>query len=290
MDPKEIAKAEEAAMSNKYDKGYWKESIIDLTALLEFASPAKKTEINMDIGWNNWKMRLKDEAAEIAKAVLADKETTDIAKSSAHSLLSLYYSEKPDKKIEASEHARLAQELTSSSGLRHRVNLNSCVIALGNMGDLTRAEQVFQKVAMENEKVEKTGNAKEVEKSKHQRGKNGYNFVSKVLIPQGRFDEAGKELIRNVIPRYMEVGAYTDLAAAYHQLSVVYRKQKKLKEALSYERMSLVLWEEYSDDPTRAPQAEKNIKDILAEMQEHNGEQKQGKIEEPERKISARDK
>ncbi len=290
MEQNVISKAEEEAMA-EYEQGNWLKSISLLVVLIKFVDNlGKKSELSMNIGWNKWKLRLKDEAAEIALAILGNEKATNIAKSSAHSLLSLYYSEKPGNEDLSSEHARLAQKLTpKNSEVRHRKNLNSCGIAMMNIGKLDRAEQVLRKVAEENESAEQSDDKTIAKNAEHDRGRNGYN-LSKVLVSLGRIEEAGKELIRNVIPRYMEVGAYTDLAAAYHQLSVVYRKQKKLKEALTYEKMSLVLWEEHSDDPTRAPQAKKNIEDIEAEMQQQDGEPEQLKVDEPEKKITARDK
>lgn len=157
-------------------------------------------------------------------------------------------------------HAKLAQELLPQNAtMNQAINLNACGIAMAKIEEMGRAEGILLKVAKINEQLEKSDDLVLAKKAKHQRGKNGYNLASLVFIPQKKSEEAINELINEVIPRYKNVGAETDLAAAYHRISEAFENLKKYNDSLYWEELSLDLWQKHPDDPKRAETAEKNI-------------------------------
>ncbi len=258
-----------------YDKGEWNKALELLEIVFQAHPIDNKTaaEIHMLVGWNYWKRGDKDLAASswMNAMEIVTQEKDNITKASAHAGLSIYYAEKGEKE-KVLYHAKLAQELLPESAtMNQSMNLNACGISLAKIGELELAEEVLRKVAKINEQLEKSDDSVIAKKATHQRAKNGYNIASLVYIPQKKWQEAIKELNNEVAPRYVKVGAETDLAAAYHRLSEayesierpgIYKEKPKLEYALILEERSLNLWRRHSDDPKRAETAEKNIQRI----------------------------
>lgn len=268
-----------------YDKGEW---IAALRILCEARSLAGEKIsrldelvlinriIDMHEGWNYWK-KGDIELAVIAWQTATEKGSDEITQASAHAGLGIYFADKGNRE-KALYHAKLAQELLPEKAtINQNMNLNACGISLAKIGELDRAERILLKVAKINEQLE--GRPFEIspdpalsKKAKHQRAKNGYNLVSLIYLPQGRWDEAIRELYEEVIPRYTAVGAETDIAAAYHRMAEAYEKMaetggvdskaEELEMALTYEKISLGFWQKHPDDPTRVVTSEKNIANI----------------------------
>jgi tetratricopeptide (TPR) repeat protein len=257
----------------EYDAGNWTVAIKILTKAKEEAEPVEQAEIDAYIGWNMWKMQRKEEAAEIwecmilTKAVLAGV-ASKATRASAHAGLGIYYAEKSDKE-KALEHAQLAQDLLPEDAtLQQNKNLNACGITVAKIGELGQAEEILKRVARINEQLEKSDDPEIAKEAKHQRAKNGYNLASLVYIPRRMYSAAIKELKNRVVSRYMEVGAETDLAAAYHRIAEAYENLRDYDNALHFEKMSLKLWEKHPDDPKRVETAKVNIARIEAKMRE----------------------
>lgn len=279
MKEKKIRKMMNEALE-LYDKGEWNKAIEMLNAASEKAAGDGNLEVLREIytylGWNYWKKQDKEKAQDYWLDAI-DYSTcsfrtygTPITQASAHAGLGIYYAEKGDKE-NALRHAKLAQELLPANAtINQAMNLNACGISLAKIGELDRAEEILRKAAKINEELEGSEDLPIAKKAKHQRAKNGYNLASLVLIPRGKYVEAIKELYREVIYRYSDVGAETDLAAAYHRLSEAYEKMAETAEtdgkagqltmALVYEKISRDLWEKHQDDPSRLKTAEENIK------------------------------
>jgi len=262
-----------------YDKGEWNASIslLEQTYLWTLGDNKTGAEIEMHIGWNEWKKANKLQAATRWETVMRIPAADKITQASAHAGLGIYYAEKGDKE-KALHHARLAQELLPlNATINNVMNLNACGISLAKIGELDHAEEVLRKVAKINEQLEKSADPILAKKAKHQRAKNGYNLASLILIPQSRFYEALMEL-EEAIPRYVAVGAETDLAAAYHRVAEANEKMAEgdshftvnlatLNLALSAEEKSLTLWQKHPDDPKRIETAEKNVQRIKDKIQ-----------------------
>jgi tetratricopeptide (TPR) repeat protein len=241
-----------------YNDGNWQPSINKLQAV--------KAEADVYISWNLWKMQKKGEAASIWKEVIFGTVADDVTKASAYAGLGIYYAEMGNKE-KALEYAQFAQNLLPENATANQnKNLNACGITMAKIGELDQAEKILSKVAYINQQLEKSDDPVIVREAKHQRAKNGYNLASLIYIPQKRFKEAVAELEARVIPRYIEVEAETDLAAAYHRISEVYENgtgvNYDLEQALHFEQLSFVLWQEHSDDPERAKTARKNVSRI----------------------------
>jgi len=251
----------------EYDAGEWIKSRGLIEELRGSGTKAQEAELDMLDGWNLQKLKDFEKACEVSESVVSNPFADDQAKSSAYSLLAIYYSKKKETESRALECARLAQELMPENAtIPQNMRLNACGIAFANLGKLAEAEKILRRVMAINKSLENSADAEVARKAKHQLAKNIYNLVSLILIPTGRLDEAYNELSKNVIPRYQEVNAETDLAAAFHQLSVVCKKQGNLVSALRFEKSSLELWIKHPDDPARITKAEQNIKNIEAEM------------------------
>lgn len=265
-----------------YDKGEWSNAIDLLRPLLkEEISLKERRDVLMHLGWNFWKRGDKALASTSWEAALSE-EAGSITQASAHAGLGIYYAEKGDKE-NALRHAKLAQELLPQNAtMNQAINLNACGIAMAKTGELGRAEGILLKVAKINEQLEgrpleRSPDPALSKKAKHQRAKNGYNLASLIYLPQGRWDEAIRELYEEVIPRYTVVGAETDLAAAYHRMAEAYEKMaetgdidsktEELEVALAYEKVSLNFWQKHSDDPKRAEIAGKNITNIINKIE-----------------------
>lgn len=261
-----------------YDKGEWNAALELLEIIFQtcYVNNKEAAEIHMLAAWNHWKRGEKDLAASVWMTTIQIAGADKITKASAHAGLGIYYAEKGDKE-KALHHAKLAQELLPENAtMNHAMNLNACVISLAKLGELEQAEALLRKVAEINEQLEKSDDSVLAKKAKHQRAKNGYNLASLVYIPQKRFTEAIKELNNEVAPRYVKVGAETDLAAAYHRLSEayefverpgIYEEKPKLEYALTLEIRSLNLWQKHPDDPKRIETAEKNIQRIKEKIE-----------------------
>ena len=242
----------------------------------------QKHEIEVLISWNWWKMGRKQDAVAVWKRVLlVNTDVYSVTLSSAHAGLSIYYAEEGNKE-EALKNAQLAQKLLSGYATAHQnKTLNSCGIALANIGELEKAEEILQRVSNMNERLMGSIDPKIAREARHQRAKNGYNLTSLVYIPQERFYEAIKELEEEVIPLYEAVKAETDLAAAYHRVAEVNEKiagddlhftvnTAALNLAFSAEEKSLTLWRKHPDDPKRIKTAEENLKRIEEKIQKLN--------------------
>jgi|GEM_PF-5461133 len=256
-----------------YDNGEWNKSleILENQETISRASPQEAGEMGVLTGFNYWKKGERENAFYLWRNVVDEESEgwTKIAAASAHAGLGMYYAEKGEKE-KALEHARLAQDLLPEDATLNQVmNLNACGITLANIGELERAEEVLRRVAKTNEQLEKSGDSAVAQKAMHQRGKNGYNRVSLVLIPQKRWDMALYELLKEVIPRYEEVGAETDLAAAHHRVSEIWINMGNLDAALNAEEDSRLLWKRHEDDvPGRVKMSEQNIVQIRKLMRE----------------------
>lgn len=262
-----------------YDKGNWNEAIDLLTPMdiRTLTNSKEVAEIEMHIGWNYWKKNNKELAVSYWEQVRGNPDADSIIQSSVCAGLGIYYAEKGDKE-RALYHAKLAQELLpENANMNQAINLNACGISLAKIGELKKAEKILQKVAKINEQLERSPDSALSKKAKHQRAKNGYNLASLIYLPQGRWDEAIRELYEEIIPRYTAVGAETDLAAAYHRMAEAYEKMaetgdinsktEELEMALAYEKVSLNFWQKHSDDPKRAEIAGKNITNIINKIE-----------------------
>lgn len=256
-----------------YDNGEWNKSLelLEDQETISRASPIEAGEMAVLAGFNYWKKDEKENAFYLwSNAINETAEGwTRIMAASAYAGLGMYYAEKGEKE-KALEHAQLAQDLLPEDATLNQVmNLNACGITLAKIGELERAEEVLKKVAKTNEWLEKSDDPVVAQKARHQRGKNGYNKVSLVLIPKKRWDQALYELLNEVIPRYEEVGAETDLAAAHHQVSKIWIGKGNLDAALNAEEDSKLLWKRHQEDaPGRVEIADENIADIKAKMRE----------------------
>lgn len=273
-----------------YDKGEWSKAIDLLRPLLnKKISLKERREVLMHLGWNFWKSGNKAMAAvswEAALGLGADAVTL----ASAHAGLGIYHAERKDKE-QALHHAQLAQDLLPESATINQVmNLNACGISLAKVGESERAKKVLEKVIRINKELEKSEDPVISKKAKHQIGKNFYNLSSLIHIKQGRLDEALKDLLNEVIPRYMAVGAETDLAAAYHQVAAIYEKRESYDKALEFEEKSKVIWDRHiKDDPKRSETAAENIARIKEKIGYIGIGQKQGTTSLP-KEVSERDK
>ena len=254
-----------------YDKGEWSEAL-DLLKLLRNQEMYNATSIELAEatvleGWNYWKKGEKVTAEYLWQLVLTSTSTTIVptrtTEVSAHAGLAICCAEEGEKE-EALEHAQLAQDLLPMEATINQVmNLNACGITMAKIGELERAEEILQKVAKINERLEKSDNPEIARKAKHQRAKNGYNLASLILIPQRRWNQALYELLEEVIPRYDKVNAETDLAAAYHRVSEVWMGKDDLDAALLAEKSSEFLWEKHQKDaPGRVETSRENIRKI----------------------------
>lgn len=251
-----------------YDKGKWEAALNLLRPLLKHRLRRRdRCEALMHIGWNFWKSGRKAMASDCWEAALG-KYADRITLASAHAGLGIYYATALDK-AKALHHAKLAQELLPEKAtMNQSMNLNACGIALAKLGELDRAKDVLQKVMEMNERLEKEGDSDLARRAKHQRAKNGYNLSSLVFMKQGKLEEALKELLNEVIPRYIAVDAQTDLAAAYHQVAAIHESRGNFPEALHYEEMSKEIWDKHrKDDPKRSETAAVNIARIEEKMQ-----------------------
>ncbi|MEA2098483.1 MAG: hypothetical protein U9P70_05420 [Patescibacteria group bacterium] len=256
-----------------YDDGEWNASleILENQEIIKRASFKEIREAAVLAGFNYWKKGEKEKAFLLWINVTGRvfEGWTRIEVASAHAGLGMYYAERDEKGM-ALEHARLAQDLLPEDAtLNHVMHLNSCGITMAKIGELERAEEILKKVAKINEQLEKSDDPVIARKAKHQRAKNGYNLVSLILILQRRWDEAFSELELEVIPRYQNVGAETDEAAAWHRMSEIAESTGDLYVAYAHEKKSLYLWERHQKNaPGRVKMALENIREIEAKMRE----------------------
>lgn len=272
--------------------GEWGKSFKALAVILCDRDITEETagEIDMIAGWNKWKMGDKDSALKYWLAVLKNKKSTVKTQAGAHAGLAIYYSEKADKE-KTLRHAKLALELLPKNAtLSISMNLNACGIARAKIGELDGAEKVLRKVAGMNEELERSKDPEISREGTLQRAKNGYNLSSLIYMKQGRQDEALDELMNEVIPRYLAVGAKTDLAAAYHQVAAIWENRGNFEKALEFEERSKAIWDEHKkDDPKRLETAQKNIERIKGKMGHIDLGQAQATIDLP-KNVSERDK
>jgi len=273
-----------------YDKGEWSKAIDLLSPLLkENISLKVRREVLMHLGWNFWKSGDKAMASTTWEAALR-AGSDEVTKASAHAGLGIYFADKGDRD-QALHHSRLAQELLPKNAtMNQRINLNACGISLAKIGELERAKEVLLKVVKLNQELEKSQDPAIAKKARHQLGKNYYNLSSLIHIKQGKLDEAFDDLMNQVIPRYIAVGAETDLAAAYHQVAVIHEDRGNYDKALEFEEKSKAIWDKHiKDDPVRSETAYKNIVRIKGKMVYINIGQKQEMSDLP-KEVSERDK
>lgn len=255
-----------------YDKGEWNKSLEVLSGERHpVPTRAELAEIASFQGWNNWKKGEKEEAYLFWSnvAFIRPEEATAVVKASVYAGLGIYYAEEGEKE-EALEHIQLAHDLLPEDATIQQVMyLNSCGIVLAKIGELERAEEVLKKVAKTNEQLERSDDPTVSQKATLQRAKNGYNKVSLVLIPKERWNQALYELEHEVIPRYQDVGAETDEAAAWHRMSEIAERTGNPYAAYAHEKKSLHLWERHQEDaPGRIKMAQENIARIEAKTRE----------------------
>jgi len=274
------------------EMGEWSKSFKALAVIVCDRDVTEETagEIDMIAGWNKWKMGDKDSALKYWLAVLKNRRSTVKTQAGAHAGLAIYYSEKADKE-KTLRHAKLALELLPKNAtLSISMNLNACGIARAKIGELDGAEKVLRKVAGMNEELERSKDPAIEREGALQRAKNGYNLSSLIYMKQGRFEEALNELLKEVIPRCIEVGAKTDLAAAYHQVAAIYENRGNFEKALEFEERSKAIWDEHiKDDPKRSETAQKNISRIKEKMGHIDIGEMQATIDLP-KNVSERDK
>ena len=156
----------------------------------------------------------------------------------------------------------------------HTVNLNTASVSLIKSKNYARAEIILKITAELNEHHELSSDPLLALQGTYQRAKNGDNLAFGVYTPQKRFNEAVKEIEKEVIPRYKTVlqtgmvQAGSDLAVTYYKLSELYEKladkadvcgkQQMTTAALNYKAKSLALWKTYAgSDSDQIKNAEK---------------------------------
>lgn len=263
-----------------YEKGDW-DRFFEILDEVKGANDQETMEILVSYAWGYWKKGAKSNAAYYWTMVSNSKKASDVTIASAHAGLGIYYAEEGNRE-EALKHAQFAQDLLPEDAtVNQNKNLNACGITLAEIGELKKAEEILQKVSEVNRRLINSIDLEIVREATHQLAKNGYNLVSLVYTPQGRYYEAIKELEEEVIPCYEAVKAETDLAAAYHRVAEVNEKIAEagaisvsvklaaLKLALSAEKKSFKLWEKHKKDaPGRAETSLENIKRIENKMGE----------------------
>ncbi len=252
-----------------YNRGSWRDAAT-LIENINGATQIEAYEMFALIGWIDWKIGGINKSTAVLMWNDVIKNGEEIADqttlATAHAGLGIYYAENGNKD-EALQHAQLAQDLLPENAISYQNrNLNSCGITMAKIGELSRAEEILKKVAKINEQLMKSNDQEIAREATHQRGKNGYNLATLVYIPQKMWNEAIEELQNVVILRYIEVGAETDLAAAYHRIAECYENLSDFENALIFEEKSLEFWKKHSDDPQRVKTAEKNIRHLKQMM------------------------
>lgn len=246
---------------NFYDKGNWNRTEEEL---LELSETLKSAQCSIDVlsGWNLWKSGKKEAAYELWHRVAFNSYTDELEVLSAMCGMMLYQAESGNKTFALIIMEDIKERISSLEGssIRLTVSMNSVGIALAKLKMTMEAETILKEAMLLNEKIINTGGPEKAD-AIHQRSKNGYNLVSLILIPHGRNEEAFALLVNKVIPGYREIGADTDLAAAYYRASLASTDEKT---ALNYLILSAEIWYFHKkDDPKRWEDAIENIKKEL---------------------------
>lgn len=244
------------------DKGDWSDAL-DLLEKITEATPQEKWKITNLRAWIYWKQGEKTAARNLWGFVVDSKAKKAIV-TSAHTGLSIYWAER-DNKEKAIKHAKLALFLPPGEATtRDTTNLNGCAIAMAKIGELKKAEELFEEAASLNRILVDSDSPEIERKATHQLAKNCYNLATLIHLPQENWKKALAKLHQAIIG-YKEVSAKTDEAAAHHRIAEVFENKRYLKKALTSETRSLQLWEE-KKIPDRVEMAKKNIARIKAKI------------------------
>lgn len=221
------------------------------------------------LGWIFWKAKKRMEAVKLWNAISGSTLANSSAKMFADAGLAVYYAE---EKMEDEADAAISEIKASfcafENSLMTVIILNSLLKALADLGRYDEAKEVFNRGAEISESLEKYPDSEITRRAKHQRAKLGFNFATRLLIPNGDYDKAERELCDEVANRYLEaVGENNDLAACYHWIGVVLLKKGEEKKALKIEVASWKIWNRLRQDfPNRDKAASSNIWDICELM------------------------
>ena len=176
---------------------------------------------------------------------------------------------------QASTQTNLATgDASSYVEISHTKSLDDFVVSLTKSKNYNYAKIFFKKTAHLNEHHELSDDPILALQGKYQRAKNSDNLAFLIYVPQGRLNDAIKEIKKEVIPRYeavLQAGmvqAGSDLAVAYYKLSELYDKladkadvsgKRQMKTAaLKYKTKSLALWKIYDkNDPDQVKTVKK---------------------------------
>lgn len=267
-----VEKTLEEIRKGPYDTGNWGEAEQRLSELSKILNAAQ-CSVGVLSGWNAWKAGKKDTAYNAWYQSALNPSITEADLLSALCGMMLYQAETGKEKMALTlvliEQIKEKLNSLENTNIRLTVSLNSLGIGLAKLKRMEEAEAALREAMRLNGNIAST-----TEKRRdaiHQQSKNGYNLASLILIPGGRKNEAFHLLTEKVIPGYKEVGAETDLAAAYYRTALSCPAQ-----ALNYLILSAEMWYLHkSDDKDRWRGAVENIKRELAKtLQEKEVEKK----------------
>ena len=230
-----------------------------------------------------WRKGYKDKAAEEWEEITSFREeSTTTARIKAHARLALYYQEKGNKE-KADDHLFLAL----NSELFENIDKITFTLINHEIRGVYHAREDEITPAMSNLKVaayfyeefekEKSDHSKE---AKLLRAETGLELASLVYLPRENPEKALEELKKEVIPRIRpsshlrrifgwSTREETDLAAAYHLMSVSYDKIAEKSNnsqmaalALCFESESLNMWKRHPDYLGRVETAKANIETL----------------------------
>ena len=251
-----------------YNQGKWAEAETELQKTMNhLAELSSYLSALVLLAWINWKRNEKAQARYLWAATYENDYIKEIDCVSAMCGLAIYHSELEGESAKERTQSFIDKIKMKMKGIGDlnvatAVQMNSLGIALAKIGNLDEADSILREAARMNEAMETLDDSRAIEAMLN-RAKNGYNRCNYVLIPGGALAAALKELTEEIVPRYVKVGAETDLAAAYHRISDVYVSLEEYATAYIFEEKSAQLWKKhFEDDPKRLPQALKNLQRI----------------------------
>ena len=224
----------------------------------------------------------KEAAKEWEEITSFREESTKTTRIKAHARLALYYQEKGNKE-KADNHLFLALNSELPENIDqitfNLINHETQGIYYAKEGEVTLASSHLEVAAYYYKDFEKE-NSDHSKEAKLLRAETGLELVSLVYLPQGKPEKALEELKKEVIPRIRpsshlrrifgwNTREETNLAAAYHLMSVSYDKIAEKSNnsqmaalALCFESESLNMWKRHPDYLNRIEAAKTNIQTL----------------------------